>query len=255
MTELAPLLSLPAGLAWAGLAVFLRVAAMMAVLPEKKKKSLSVRVRLLLSIMLSVAVLPAAAPDLDLPAPGLPGLVRLLGTETVSGLFLGLLLRLFIIAIQTAGAIAAQSTSLAQIMGQAGADPLPAMGHILTVAALALLMATGFHVKVAAFILLSYEFLPANRFPDPAALADAGRSQVAGSFALAFSLAAPFVILSVLYNLTLGVINKAMPQLMVAFVGAPLITLGSVALLMVSAPVMLVAWLDMVERFLANPLG
>ena len=49
---------------------------------------------------------------------------------------------------------------------------------------------------------------------------------MAASFALALSLAAPFVIASLLYNVALGVINKAMPQLMVAFVGAPAITCG-----------------------------
>ncbi|MFC3118840.1 flagellar biosynthetic protein FliR [Jhaorihella thermophila] len=38
---------------------------------------------------------------------------------------------------------------------------------------------------------------------------------------LPFSLSAPFVIASLLYNLTLGAINRAMPQLMVTLVGAP----------------------------------
>jgi flagellar biosynthetic protein FliR len=162
-------------------------------------------------------------------------------------------LRLFIFAIQTAGAIAAQATSLAQLLGQTGMDPLPAIGHILTMAALALIMATGFHVKAAAFLVLSYEILPALQFPNPADVAEAGRHRVGQSFGLAFSLAAPFVILSVIYNLTLGVINKAMPQLMVAFVGAPVITFGAIALLLVSAPIMLTAWLQAFEGFLVAP--
>jgi len=82
---------------------------------------------------------------------------------------------------------------------------------------------------------------------------EAGRQRISESFSLAFRLAAPFVILSVLYNLTLGVINKAMPQLMVAFVGAPVITFGAIALLLISAPIMLAAWLHAFESFLAAP--
>ncbi len=240
-------------IAWSIFVVFVRVSAAIFSLPGLGEQWLSVRVRLVLALMLTSAVYPAVAPALSLPNPSFPAFLRALATETIAGLFLGLMLRLFIIAIQTAGAIMAQSTSLSQLLANAGVDPLPAIGHVLTIAALALLMATGFHVKAAAFLILSYDLLPVMQFPSPASVADAGRVRVAESFALAFSLAFPFVILAVLYNLTLGVINKAMPTLMVAFVGAPVITLGSITLLFFTAPVVLAVWIDAVERFLAAP--
>ena len=128
--------------------------------------------------MLTAVVTPAVAPGLDLPPPSLGVFLLALATESLAGLFLGIMLRLFIIAIQTAGAIAAQSTSLSQLLGQSGLDPLPAIGHILTTAALALMMATGFHVKAAAFLVLSYELLPVLQFPNPADVAEAGRHRV-----------------------------------------------------------------------------
>ena len=130
---------------------------------------------------------------------------------------------------------------------------MPALGHVLSVAALALLMVTGFHVKAVAFFILSYELMPPLRLPDAAVLAAVSRAEVSRAFALAFSLAAPFVILSALYNLTLGFINKAMPQLMVAFVGAPVITLGAVALMALVAPALLATWLSALDGFLSNP--
>ncbi|MGP6088712.1 flagellar biosynthetic protein FliR [Antarctobacter jejuensis] len=248
-----PLIDLLSTGLWSLLVVFLRVAAALFALPGLGEQMISVRVRLVIGLGLTAIVAPAVVPGLSLPDPGLKAFLTAVATETVSGLFLGLMLRMFIFAIQTAGAIAAQSTSLSQLLGQSGMDPLPAIGHILTTAALALMMATGFHVKAAAFLVLSYELIPVMQFPNPSDIAEAGRHQVAKSFALAFSLAAPFVILSVLYNLTLGVINKAMPQLMVAFVGAPVITFGSIALLLVSAPIMLSVWLQAFEGFLAVP--
>ncbi|WP_421905866.1 flagellar biosynthetic protein FliR [Mameliella sp.] len=253
MIAVQPLLDLLGGTLWTALVVFLRVGAALATLPGLGEQVISVRVRLILALMLTVVVVPAVGAGLDLPPPGLGSFLRALVTETLSGLFLGIMLRLFILAIQTAGAIAAQSTSLSQLMGQSGLDPLPAIGHILTTAALALMMATGFHVKAAAFLVLSYDLLPVMQFPNPADVAEAGRHRVGQSFALAFSLAAPFVLMSVIYNLTLGVINKAMPQLMVAFVGAPVITFGAIALLLVSAPLLLVVWLQAFEAFLAAP--
>ena len=76
-----------------------------------------------------------------------------------------------------------------------------------------------------------------------------GLARIAEAFSLAFLLAAPFVIASFIYNLALGVINRAMPQLMVAFVGAPAITWGGLALLLVTAPVLLGVWVDRLNGF------
>ncbi len=253
MTQAGDLVVLAMGTLWAGFLVFLRVGAAFAALPGLGEQWLSVRVRLIGALMMTVAILPAALPRIPLPDATLPALVLALGTETVAGLFLGLVVRLMMMAIQTAGTIAAQSTSLSQLLGNQAVEPLPAIGHVLGISALALLMATGFHVKAAALLILSYDLMPALSFPAPGDIADAGRAQVMRSFSLAFTLAAPFVVLSMLYNLTLGVINKAMPQLMVAFVGAPVITLGSIVLLFLASPLMLTVWLGAMEGFLANP--
>ena len=86
-------------------------------------------------------------------------------------------------------------------------------------------------------------------------LSRTGIAQVGHAFALGFTLAAPFVIASLIYNVILGVINKAMPQLMVAFVGAPAITAGGLILLALAAPTMLSLWVDGLGRFLMNPFG
>ena len=80
-------------------------------------------------------------------------------------------------------------------------------------------------------------------------------ARVAQSFALGFALAAPFVIAAFAYNLALGAINRAMPQLMVAMVGAPAITGGALALLMLAAPVILPLWLGLLQARLADPFG
>ncbi len=253
MSSTFPLIDMLSEGLWSALVVFLRVAAALATLPGLGEQVISARVRIVIALLLTAVVAPAVALQIDLPAPSFNSFLLALATETLVGLFLGITLRLFIMAMQTAGAMAAQATSLSQLLGQSGLDPLPALGHILTFAALALMMITGFHVKAAAFLVLSYDIMPPLQFPTPSDVAEAGRQQISESFSLAFRLAAPFVILSVLYNLTLGVINKAMPQLMVAFVGAPVITFGAIALLLISAPIMLAAWLHAFESFLAAP--
>ena len=159
------------------------------------------------------------------------------------------------LALQTAGSIAAQATSLSQILGGSAAEPIPAMGYVLVVGGIALAIMSGLHVHAARFMVYSYEIFPAGSLPEARALSHWGTAHVGHAFSLAFLLAAPFVIASMIYNLALGVISRAMPQLMVAFVGAPVITFGGVFILFLAAPFMLSVWRDGLLDFLANPLA
>ncbi len=253
MTALEQVLPLLNEAIWHGFAVFLRVGAMVSMLPAFGERSVPARVKLAVAVAFTVIVAPAV--QLDVDARNIGEVSLLILAEITAGLIVGVGVRLFILALQTAGSIAAQSTSLSQVLGGAAVDPLPAMGYILVVGGMALAVMNGLHVKAAQLILISYQFLPPGRFTEAAAISDWGVAQVSNAFALAFTLAAPFVILSVLYNFALGAINRAMPQLMVAFVGAPVITLGGLALLMVSAPYILSVWLDAIDSFMANPIG
>ncbi len=237
-----------------GWAVFLRVGAMVSLLPAFGEQSIPMRVRLAIAI----AFVLIAAPSL----PVMPGLAPVQSlsflvlsiSEAAIGLFFGVLLRFFVFSLQVAGAIAAQASSLSQIFGgNSGADPQPVIGHILTAAGLALLALLGLHVQFAVYILQSYEMIPLGAALNRFDFVQLGLFQVSKTFALAFSLAAPFLIASLLYNVTLGVINRAMPQLMVTFVGAPAITAGGLLILALSASFILTVWAEQFMAFVALP--
>lgn len=238
---------------WQFAAVFLRTAALVSVMPGFGERMVPARIKIGIALAFSMIVAPAVSGFA--PPATLGGFLELAGTETVIGLAFGIGLRLFILALQTAGAIAANATSLAQILGGAAADPLPAISFILVLGGLALAVLLGLHVRAAELMVLSYDIFPAGQFPDGQALADWGVDQVTRAFALSFTLAAPFVIASLVYNLALGAINRAMPQLMVAFVGAPVITFGGLAILMLAAPVMLSVWVAALNSFAADPMA
>lgn len=255
MTALAELTGLAGQMLWLYAIVFLRVGPVMSLFPGFGDQGVPVRVRLALAAMLTAVTAPAIAAGPGGVLAGLPPPYWLLATETGIGLLLGIGLRLFLIALQTAGAMAAQAMSLSQIVGSAGAEPMPAMGHFLAMGGLALAFALGLHVRAAQMMILSYDLFPLGQAPAAAAVAGWGVARVAHAFGLAFTLAAPFVIVSVLYNLTLGIVNRAMPQLMVVFVGAPVITGAGLALLMLLAPMMLTLWMEALSAFVANPLA
>nr|WP_255733395.1 flagellar biosynthetic protein FliR [Ruegeria sp. Ofav3-42] len=237
---------------WHVFAVFLRVSAMVSLLPAFGERSIPARVKLGIAVAFTLVITPAVqAPNSD---PAFLALVRMIGTEVLVGIALGMGLRLFVLALQTAGSIAAQSTSLSQILGGAAADPVPAMGYLLTLAGLALAVLLGLHIRVAQFLIHSYTLFPMGVAAQAPDLSQWGAHQIARSFSLAFGLAMPFVIASLIYNLALGVINRAMPQLMVAFVGAPAITFAGLFLLFAGAPLILSVWSDALFAFFLNPL-
>ncbi len=239
-----------------GFVVLLRVGAAMAVLPAFGEQSVPRRVRLGLALAFTLIVAPAVLPLLPAAGAEPAALARLWGAEVAVGLVLGLGLRLFVLALQTAGAMAAQATSLAQIFGgSAGVDPQPATAHLLTIAGLALAVLTGLHIRVAEALVASYGAFPPGVFPHPGLVAEWGTFRVAEAFAMGFTLAAPFVVASLVYNVALGVINRAMPQLMVAFVGAPALTFGGLALMFLALPALLQVWLGALNLYLGDPLA
>jgi flagellar biosynthetic protein FliR len=233
---------------WAFFLVFLRVGAAMALMPAFGEQSVPMRVRLVLTLAFTAVVAPAVVDRIE---PGATALA--LAAEVMAGLALGIGMRMFIFVLQMAGAIIAQGTSLSQAFGGAAPEPLPAVGNLLTMAGLALAVLAGLHVKAAALLILSYDILPPGRLPGAADLAQWGLAQVIHAFSLAFALAAPFTLAALVYNVALGVINRAMPQLMVSFVGAPALTAGAMALMLLVIPLALLVWRDAFDLFLAAP--
>jgi flagellar biosynthesis protein FliR len=250
--NLAELAGIARAVAFAGFAVFLRVGAMMLMLPAFGEQVVPVRVKLGIAIAFTMIVAPAVSNSLP---PTDPFPVNLFATEVIYGLILGFGIRIFIFALQIAGAIIAQATTLSQMFGGIGPEPQPIIGNVLIIAGLATAVATGLHIRVAEMMILSYNAMPAGRMPAPSDIGQLGVAQISRVFALGFSLAAPFVIASVLYNVALGFINRAMPQLAVSFVGAPALTLGALALFAVAAPGLLGIWLGLLQAHIANPIA
>ena len=163
MQDLAQLMELTDTLLWQGFAVFLRVSALVSLLPAFGEQTVPARVKLGLAFAFTMVIAPAVSqPDI---AAQFDTIIWFVLTEIAAGVLLGIGLRLFILALQTAGSIAAQSTSLAQVLGGAVAEPVPAMGHILVMGGLALAVMTGLHVRVAEMNLYEISALPLMATP------------------------------------------------------------------------------------------
>lgn len=252
IAELSSLLGLAEGIAWAAALAFIRIGAMVALMPGLGDPAVPQRIKLALVVAFTLVVTPLLVERIGTAAT--PSFLAVAG-EAAAGLMLGVGMRMFILALQTAAAMIAQATTLSQLFSGAAPEPQPAIGNLLVMAGIALAMAAGLHVRAAELLLLSYDLLPAGAPISAASAADWGLAAVGQAFAQAFSLAAPFIIAALIYNLALGAINRAMPALMVSMVGAPALSLGALALMAVAAPVVLAAWLDAFSSHLAEPFA
>jgi flagellar biosynthetic protein FliR len=249
---LAQVVPMAQGALLVGLMILLRVGAAVALMPAFGEQMIPMRLRLGVAVAFSLIVFPMVEGPVR-AAQG-PVLWRA-AIEVAAGLIMGFGLRLFVHALQIAGAMAAQATSLSQMLGANVGEPMTAIGQILLVGGLALALLLGLHVRLAEYLVMSYQLFPPGVGPDPGIVATWGIARVARAFALAFSLAGPFVLAGFVYNLALGVINRAMPQLMVAMVGAPAITAGGLLLLLLAAPEILWIWQASLYGFMAAPGG
>ena len=108
-------------LLWISFVVFLRVGAMMSLMPGFGEQSVPQRIRLILAFCFSLIVIPALITQIPAQTDLAPlDVLRIIFVEVLAGLALGIAVRLFVLALQTSAAIAAQSTSLSQVFGGVG---------------------------------------------------------------------------------------------------------------------------------------
>jgi len=111
---------------WAGALVFVRVGAIVMLLPGVGETAVPPRVRLAFAFVLGLVLTPLVAPTL----PALPATVGGMGAwvlrEAIIGLFIGAILRTMMAALAVAGEIVALQTTLSfaqPAAGPAGVDP------------------------------------------------------------------------------------------------------------------------------------
>lgn len=213
--------------------VFARVGSAVMLIPGFGESFVSPRIRLMIALSLTLVIAPVVAPGL----PGLPGdvptMLLLLGGEIVIGLFLGMVARFLFNALQTAGMIIAYQTGLASAVIN---DPTAAIQGALFSAFLGILgivviFESGLHQLILGSVVDSYGvFVPGN-LPPLGDFSNVAARVVANSFDLAMRLAAPMIVVALIFYLGLGLLGRLMPQMQVFFVALPLqISIGLLVL-------------------------
>lgn len=234
--------------------VFVRVAAMVMLLPGVGEPAVPARVRLSFAFLLALVLAPIASSGMGSLPSTVAGVAGGVIHEAVIGLMIGGILKIFLGALTTAGEVVSLQTTLgfAQTANPAQAQPTVALSAFLAMLGLLLVMTTDLHHMFIAAIAESFRLFPFSRpvpVEDGAALA---LQTVSSSFALGVQLAAPVIVFSLVFNLATGLIGRVMPAFQIFFVASPLSVLLGLSIFALSLGGIGMVFVDRYRALLAN---
>jgi flagellar biosynthesis protein FliR len=249
---------LPANV-FALLLVATRIAGALTFLPGFGDAYVPVRVRAALAIAITFVVTPVLADALPAEPKDFTTLTALITTEAFIGSFIGLVARVLLASLETAGAVIATQSSLASAItfdpGSQRNETLPA--SLMGAMALVLIFALNLHHMLLIGLVDSYQAFPAGVAPPLDDMSRAMIRLVAEGFVISLEISAPYIILGTLFYLALGLIGRIMPQLQIFYIGLPLQILGGLTMLMITVGSAVLWFLgtfsDVLRNFTAMP--
>jgi flagellar biosynthetic protein FliR len=206
------------------LLVFARIGSAVMLLPGFGEVFVPARARLGVALALSLIVAPVVSQTL----PALPdNMIRMLLVvvgEVAIGLFLGAMARAMLSALHVAGVVVGFQTSLsnAQFFDPTNAQQGVLMAAFMNVLGVLLIFTADLHHLMLAGLVDSYGvFRPGDMAP-LGDFSDAAVRVVGRSFDLGLQIAAPFVVVGLVFYVGLGLLSRLMPQIQVFFIAIPL---------------------------------
>jgi flagellar biosynthetic protein FliR len=245
-------------LAFAFMLVLCRCAAAVMLMPGLGESEPPAILRVGLAIGITILLVPLVAPAMPAAPASIWRLLGMVTIELLAGGLLGWLARLVVLGLPAAGQIISLMTGLSSVLQP---DPLlgaqsAVIGRLFNLLAPVLILSTGLYALPLGALANSYAILPAGGAMAPADLAQTAVRAASASFSLGFRLASPFVLISLIWQVALGLLARLVPQIQVYFAALPGQVLGGLLLLALLGAPIVHSWLAAVhEGYLALPGG
>ncbi len=213
------------------LLVFARLGAGAMVLPGIGENYVLARARLGIALALTVVVYPLVHDQLPAAPASAPGMVAMIASEVLHGVFVGGIARLMMSAMHTAGAVIAFQSGLAyaQTLDPNQGTQSALVSTLMTLVGLLVVFTSGLHYELIGALRDSYLLFPAGAAPPVAGFAELATTIVAGAFKVGIQIAAPFFVFGIAFYTGIGLLQRLIPQVQIFFVAMPLqVTLGLV---------------------------
>lgn len=239
------LASLP-GWAFGFLLVVARIGTASMLLPGVGEAELPATVRLIFAVALSAMLLPVLGPSLPAAPGGVAELAGMLLAEIFTGLWLGWMTRLILLALPMAGQLMATAIGMSNVLqpdAMLGAGAA-AISRLLGLAAPLVVLSTGLHAVVLQALVGSYALVHPGQFLPVGDSVETVVTALATAFGLALRLASPLLVGSLLFQLTTGLAGRLVPNLQVYFAALPGQILVGAMLFAVLIGAILAEWQD-----------
>lgn len=215
--------------------VFCRIGGCLLVIPGFSSGRLSVQARLFVAVGVALALTPMLTaevkPIVDTATP--IRLLTLILSESLKGVLIGLLGRMFFVGLETMTTAISMSigeTSMFSAVMDDG-EQMPSTVSLVSLVAVLLIFVTDLHWELFRGLAASYRVIPVRDAFDPhvglVQLADSATS----TFLLTLRIASPFLVFSIIANFAVGLVNKLVPQIPVTFIVTPFLLAGGFTLL------------------------
>jgi flagellar biosynthetic protein FliR len=213
--------------------IFCRIGGCLMLMAGVSSPRVPMQIRLFLAVAITLAVAPLMVDSVKASIPNDEPLtlVQVIGTETLIGVMIGFLGRIFFLALQTLAHAMATTVGYSMpgmpIEDQEG---VPSMTTLVMMTATLLFFMTDQHLMVLRATMNSYSALPINGGFNPQAGLIQITDTLGTAFMLALRLASPFIMYGLIVNFALGLLNKMTPTIPVYFVSMPFVLMGGLLL-------------------------
>lgn len=203
--------------------IFVRFGTALMIMPGIGDSFVPNNIRLYIALGFSLAMTPVLQPLVPTPMPAFGTLLALLAIEFVTGLFIGSIARILMMALDTAGMLISMASGIsnAQVFNPSLAVQGSVFGAFMSVMGVTLLFVTDLHHLLLLGLKESYEMFPIGGVPDTGSMAELIARAVSASFLTGFQIAIPFVVISLLLYIGMGVLSRLMPQVQVFILAIP----------------------------------
>ena len=219
--------------------VFCRIGGCLLVIPGFSSPRVPMRARLFVAVAIALALTPlllqSVQPSIAGAAP--IAVLVLIVSESLKGLVIGLLGRLFFAALETMTSAVSVAIGLTGSIGGVADDEgeTPTLVAFVSLVAMLLVFVTDLHWELFRGLAASYDVLPVTRSFDPriglTQLVDAASR----TFLFTLRIASPFLVFSIVANFAIGLLNKLVPAIPVTFIATPFLAAGGLVILYVTA--------------------
>ena len=204
--------------------VFVRVGTALAFMPGFAATYVNIRIRLHFAVAVALVLTPILAGKLPAVPASASLMILIILTEALIGLFFAALMHALLAAMAIAGTVISFVASLANALTQDAVAEAQSsiIAGFLNITAIVMVFVTDTHHVMLSAVVRSYDWMGPGSEIMVSDMANLMARYLQDASLLGVQIAAPLVVVGMVYNILIGLLSRLMPALPIFFFGIPI---------------------------------